>query len=406
LKILIVSPSLPAPVSGGRTRVFNFIKQLSTRHEISSISFLRPADETYVGQIKPFCEELELVPVEEFATAGKWRNRVRGWREILFSSQPRYVQTFPVEEMRKPLRKLLQAGEYDVVAFEQLFLVELKSELDNLPSVLIEQNVESDIVAMRMEQADNPIHRLRDRLIWQRLVQFERLWLRQFSLCVAVSQRDADRIGELAPGRSVIVVPNGVDSGHFKAKGNDRDRSTVLFFGSLSYEPNIDGLIWFCHEVWPQVYAALPGVEFEIVGLRPGPRITSLVDLPGVRLIGFVDDIRQKLWTTTITVVPLRRGGGTRLKILEAMAASCPVISTTIGAEGLEIEDGKHLQIANSPKEFIEKTIALLQSPEKCVDMAHAGRELILEKYDWQVLAPRLEYALEKSIEIQKSRTM
>jgi glycosyltransferase involved in cell wall biosynthesis len=403
LKILVISPSIPAPVSGGRTRVFNLIKQLSERHEISSISFLRPSDKQYVGLIKPFCDALVLVETEDFASAGKWRNRALGWSQILFSSEPRYVRTFPVEEMREPLRHLLDEKEFDVVVFEQLFLVELLPELNDLPTLLIEQNVESDIAARRMAQASNPVHKLRDRLNWQRLVQFERHWLSKFPVCVAVSQKDADRIKEIASGRTVIVVPNGVDTAYFSAKGGDRDPDTVLFFGSLSYEPNIDGLIWFCSEIWPHVRSALPGAVFEIVGLRPGPRISPLADLPGVRLTGFVKDIRQKLWSSTITAVPLRRGGGTRLKILEAMAASCPIVSTTIGAEGLEVEDDKHLYIADTQKEFVDKTIALLQSPEKRSELARAGSDLVAKEYDWKALTPRLEYAMDKAIEVHKS---
>ncbi|MGB3715262.1 MAG: glycosyltransferase family 4 protein [Candidatus Promineifilaceae bacterium] len=405
MKILFISPTFPVPISGGRTRLYNIIKQLSIRHEVSLISFLQPSDQDYIGQIEPFCENLELVQIEDYASAGKWRNRVRGWGQILLSNRPKYVQTFPVEEMRHPLRRMLEDRAYDVVGFEQLFLVELKSELHNIPSLLIEQNIESDISARRMQQADNPVHKLRDRLIWQRLVQFERHWLRQFPVCVAVSPHDADRIGELAPAQSVIVVPNGVDCEYFDAESNDRSLNTVLFFGSLSYQPNIDAVIWFCHEVWPHVHSALPDIEFEIVGLQPGPRIARLADLPGVHLTGFVPDIRQKLWSSSLSVVPLRIGGGTRIKILEAMAASCPVVSTAIGAEGLEVEDGKHLQIANSGKEFIDKTVELLKSPDKRAKLAQAGRELTVEKYDWQVLAPRLEYALAKTIEIYATTT-
>jgi glycosyltransferase involved in cell wall biosynthesis len=305
--------------------------------------------------------------------------------------------------MRRPLRRLLKGRDYDVVAFEQLFLVDLKSEVDGIPSLLIEQNIESDVAARRMQQADNPIHNLRDRLIWQRLVQFERHWLGQFSVCVAVSPHDADRIGELAPSVLVIIVPNGVDCAEFSAENNNRSSNTVLFFGSLSYQPNIDALNWFCHEVWPHIHAASPEFEFEIVGLRPGRRITRLADLPGIRVTGFVPDIRQKLWSSALCVAPLRIGGGTRIKILEAMAASCPVVSTSIGAEGLEVEDGKHLQIADSQEGFVEKTIDLLRSPEKRAKLAQAGRELTVEKYDWQMLAPHLEYALAKSMEIYES---
>jgi glycosyltransferase involved in cell wall biosynthesis len=167
----------------------------------------------------------------------------------------------------------------------------------------------------------------------------------------------------------------------------------LLFFGTLSYGPNADGLVWFCEQVLPRVRQSKPDVRLEVVGLDPPPRVTALGRLPGVQVTGFVPDIRPKLWSATMCVVPLLAGGGTRLKILEALAAGCPVISTTVGAEGLELMDGKHLLIADDPEEFARDVVALLESDALRHRLADAGRRAVAEKYDWQEIAPRLEAA-------------
>lgn len=395
MRILLITPTLPVPISGGRTRLFNLIRHLAGRHEFSVLSFIQPSEPPLLSDLEPYCQQIELVRWEGFQPLGHWRNRLQGWGRLLFSRRPSYAQTFPLDRMRPVLRQLVQAQAFEVVAFEQLFLVELLDEIEakGLPTLLVEQNVESDIARKTYARAGNPVHKVRDWLTWRKLLAFEQHWVRRFPLCVAVSERDAALLRGMAPATQVHIVPNGVDSQSFAPPGNQRDPKTLLFFGTLSYGPNVDGLVWFCRQVLPAIRELRPDVRLDVVGLDPPPRVTALEQLRGVRVLGFVPDIRVKLWSATASVVPLHVGGGTRLKILEALAAGCPVISTTVGAEELDLVDGEHLLIADDPAKFARGILDLLGSDDQRHRLAESGRQFVVRRYDWQQIALSFESA-------------
>jgi glycosyltransferase involved in cell wall biosynthesis len=403
MHILFVAPTLPIPTSGGRTRLFNLVKQLAPRHEVSVISFIQPTETDLLPMVEPYCKRIELVPFEGFKPLGKWRNRLQGWSRILFSRRPQYAYTFPVERMRSPLRRLLASQAFDVVVLHHLFVVELADELDNTPAILAEDNVEHGIAQKSYAQAQNPVHWLRDWLTWRKLLTYERHWVQRFPICVAVSEHEAAMLHDMSPETQVYVVPNGVDIQSFAPCHNSRAPETLLFFGTLSYGPNVEGLVWFCREVLPKVRASRPNVRLEVVGLNPPPEVTELGRLPRVHITGFVSDIRPKLWEATMCIVPLRVGGGTRLKVLEALAAGCPVVSTTLGAEGLSLIDGEHLVIADTPEEFAQRTVILLESSDLRHGLAEAGRRAIAQQYDWRQIASQLETALIHAIQAHSS---
>jgi len=393
MKILIVTPTLPAPVSGGQTRLYNLVKQLSIKHELFVLSFVQPGEKGLLDDLTPFCKRVLVVPFDGFKPKGKWRNRLDGWTRILFDQRPRYVETFPVEQMRGSLRRLLTESAFDVVVFEQLFLVELSTEIHNTPMILVEQNVESDIALRAYRQKANAVHKMRDWLIFRKLVAYEQEWLPRFPVCVAVSGIDADRLRQLAPQTEVFVVPNGVDVGAFAPPRDDRQPDTLLFFGTLNYGPNLEGLLWFCREALPLVRNSVPDVRLRIVGKDPPPAVVDLKAVPGVELVGFVPDVRPELWSSTLSIVPLHRGGGTRLKILEALAAGCPVISTSVGAEGLHLIPDQDLLVADSAKDFAIKTIRLLEDPALRKQLAKNGRRAVTARYDWRSIARQMESA-------------
>jgi sugar transferase (PEP-CTERM/EpsH1 system associated) len=405
MRILFLTPILPIPTSGGRTRLYNLIRQLSDRHQVTVISFIQPSEHDMLPRVEPYCQRIELVPFEGFEPLGRWRNRFQGWRRILFSRRPRYADTFPVDSMRAPLQKLFESQVFDVIVFSHLYVAELMEKVGGIvPTILAEENVESDIAQESYVRAANPFHKLQDWLEWRKLLAFERRWVRRFPMCVAVSERDAAILQHMSPETQVHIVPNGVDSRSFAPRANQRDPQALLFFGTLSYGPNAEGLIWFCQEILPRVRQSRPDVKLEVVGLDPPPRVADLGRLPGVQVTGFVPDVRSKLWSATICVVPLLTGGGTRLKILEALAAGCPVISTTIGADGLSLVDGEHLLIADTPDQFAQGILALLESAELRRRLADAGREAVAQRYDWEQIALQLESACEQAVRQHRHR--
>jgi glycosyltransferase involved in cell wall biosynthesis len=300
--------------------------------------------------------------------------------------------------MRRPLSDLVAGGDIDVVVLHHLFVVELRDILGEVPTILAEDNVESGIARKAYARPSHPVHRLRNWLMWRKLLVFERRWIRRFKVCIAVSDQDADAIRRMSPNTEVHIVPNGVNISQFASRGSERSQRTLLFFGTLSYGPNADGITWFCREVLPRVRNRIPEVELDITGIDPTPRIRQLASQTGVNMVGYVPDIRERLWSATATVVPLHVGGGTRLKILEAMAAECPVISTSIGADGLGAIDGKHLLIADEAEAFANAIVTLFASPKMRREMAVLGRKFVSEHYDWRTITPKLDEACRRAI--------
>jgi glycosyltransferase involved in cell wall biosynthesis len=402
MHILFVTPNLPVPTSSARVRPFNLIKQLAVRHQVSVLSFIQPSEYSMLQTLEPYCQRIELVPLERFRHLNKWQNRLRGWLLLLFSSRPRALYTFPVKAMREPLQTLDRTSKVDVVHFEQLYLTELRSEVRALPAVLGEQNVEFQVIKNLQKASSNPIHKIRDELSWRKMYAFEKRWIQQFPVCLAVSEQDARVFRQVSGDTEIHVVTNGVDNQTFSPQGSGLGRRTdnVLFFGTLNYGPNKDGIKWFCQDIWPMIHSVEPDVELEIVGIDPPPDVTALGELPGVKITGFVPDIRRKLWSATLSIAPLRWGGGTRLKIIEALAAGCPMVSTSAGAEGLDLEDGKEILIADTADDFARAVIDLLQHPAKRAALSAAGQNSAAEKYDWSAIALRLEKAYSRAIEL------
>lgn len=402
MHILFVTPNLPVPTSSARVRPFNLIKQLATRHEVSVISFIQPGEHAKLPMLEPYCKQIELVPLDSFRHLGPWQNRMQGWFHLLLSARPRTLRTFPIERMQQPLRRLALTEEFDVAHFEQLYLVELLPEVGDLPAVLGEQNVEFQVAKNLQQVSSNPVHRVRDGLSWKKMLAFETYWVKRFAVCVAVSEQDAALLRETSGHPEVQVVTNGVDCQSFApvAGGAKRRTDTVLFFGTLNYGPNRDGIVRFCRNSWPLVRAERPEARLEIVGIDPPPDVRALGELPGVVFTGFVPDIRTKLWTATMSIAPLRWGGGTRLKIVESLAAGCPVVSTSAGVEGLELADGQEIRIADRPEDLAQAILDLMNDPDKRAMLSWEGRRAVAEKYDWKSSARQLELAYERAIRL------
>jgi glycosyltransferase involved in cell wall biosynthesis len=189
-----------------------------------------------------------------------------------------------------------------------------------------------------------------------------------------------------------------VDTDHFRPVASPRNRSLV-FTGAMDYPPNVDAVLWFCREVWPIVRRRDPALRLEVVGRTPDARVRALNGEAGVRVTGEVSDVRIHLAQSSVVVVPLRAGAGTRLKILEAMAMGCPVVSTTLGAEGLDVEDGSDILLADTPTAFAGAIESLLQSPATASRLGDAGRRLAVGRYDWQHCLRPLEILYERLLE-------
>jgi len=395
MRILWVTPMLPGMTGGGQKRNLNLIKIAAAKHDVSVLSLIQPGEDVRVPFLEPFCRRIELVPFQPFVPQGKWHNRLTGWSRLLFDPRPQYARTFPVETMQEPLKRLMRELNPDLVFFAHLHTAELLPAAGDVPAILSEHNAEFEIIRRQQAAAGNLIHRFRDDLAWKKLLAFERYWIRRFPVCLAVSQRDAGILGELTDGKTRIqVVPNGIENAFF-APTNDSTsemRSSIIFVGTMSYQPNADAAIYFCREIWPLIRQAKPDATLTIIGSKPAPEVLALQGLPGVTVTGFVEDTRPYYWQATTSVVPLRIGGGTRHKILESMAAGCPVVSTTLGAEGLDLKPDRDLLVADRPADFAACVVRLLLDTAQRDRLAQAGRQTA-KLYDWSRVADSLEGA-------------
>jgi glycosyltransferase involved in cell wall biosynthesis len=211
---------------------------------------------------------------------------------------------------------------------------------------------------------------------------------------IAVSDADADALRQLDPALKVHVIPNGVDTADYQRETVvpiELPSNSLVFTGTMDFRPNVDAVLWFAREVWPSVKAAIPDAHLVIVGQRPHVRLNVLENDPLIIITGGVEDARPYIAGATVVVIPLRMGGGTRLKLLEAFALQAPVVSTTLGAEGFDVTSGQELLLADDAGSFAQSIVELINDRARATALGQAGRSLAVDRYDWQRIVPMFE---------------
>ncbi|HKE26981.1 MAG TPA: glycosyltransferase [Bryobacteraceae bacterium] len=313
---------------------------------------------------------------------------------------PFSVLNYTRPEMSTAIADHFRKQRFDIVLLEGVhlggYLSQLRS-LDARPLVVCDwHNVESEILERYSRGANGGLRRAYARLTAKRLEQYERWFVNQCDMHIAVSERDAEVLrrsyGAKVP---VVVVENGVPLEYFsRVESDSRERFRVLFSGAMDYHANVEAAVWFALEAWPSIHAARPQAVFTIVGRNPSSAVRALGSQPGIEVTGTVPEVRPYYKEALVAVVPLRVGGGTRIKILEAMAAGVPVVSTALGAEGLVAAPGEHYVRADSSREIATAVTDLLANPSKAGCFVSAGRDLVRRRYDWTFLGDRLADAL------------
>lgn len=374
--------------TGGKLRSFNLLRQLSSRLDLCFVSYGdRQHTPDYPERIA------EVLPGSRFIVA----DDLPGWREVALApvlrsartGAPLNVTRFASAAVRRQLDAWLRAERFDVVLCDFLTPTLCLPELAGVTTVLFEHNVESAVWARRARTIPPGPKRLLYEWEARATLRWERRMLRRFDRTLAVSEADRDELMALAPGARVDVVETGVDVAAFRPEVPvTRSEKVVIFLGSMDWQPNEDGVIWFVEEVWPAVRAAVPGAVFRIVGRRPTPRVLAL-RAPDIEVTGDVVSVVPHLAEAALTVVPLRAGGGTRLKIFEAMAAGAPVVSTTLGAEGLPVTPGRDIVIADHAAPLAEAVAGMLRNRDRREQVAAAAHRTA-ETHDWSQIAARL----------------
>jgi polysaccharide biosynthesis protein PslH len=261
-----------------------------------------------------------------------------------------------------------------------------------VPLVLDELEVSSITDAARRAS----FFRLRALLTWLKLSFYLRRALPRFAACTVVSDHERANVQSLAPSyRKVEVLPNAVDLSDYDDVFGTPRRNTLVFSGAVTYRPNHDAVLYFIKEIYPRILASVEDVTLRVTGDVSGVDPSTLPRSRGLEYTGHVKDIRPVVANSWVSVVPIRLGGGTRLKIIESMALGTPVVSTSKAAEGLEVADGVNILIADEPEEFAAKVVRLLESPELRRKLAAGGRHLVTSKYNWRTTGQRLDALIE-----------
>lgn len=402
MRILWLKSDLLLPLDkGGKLRTWHLMRQLARHHAITFLSYADPGHSPDdVEGMREVASEVITVPRRD-AAKGTWRFYLDAARHLL-DPRPYAVAKYESSAYRRAVADVLSRTAFDLVVCDFLPPIVNMPERLTCPAVLFTHNVEAEIWRRHAETATGTVKRLLYAVQHRRMLRFERNALARFDGVLAVSDADRETFERLYAGTArhpIHVVPTGVDTEYFAPPAREVGASpatsrTLVFTGSMDWLPNEDAMQFFCKEILPLIRAEEPEVRLEIVGRAPTPAVQRLADGAGVQVTGRVPDVRPFMRDAAVYIVPLRIGGGTRLKIFEAMAMGKAVISTTVGAEGLPVTAGEHLLLADEPRAFARGVVRLLRDVDRRRALEQAARELVLARYDWSVVAGDLEEAL------------
>lgn len=400
MQILMLTPQLPYPPHQGTTlRNFNLIAGLSRRHRIHLISFTTPDDNLDQAEpLKQACEAIHTVP-QPVRTLGQ-----RLWT-TLSSALPDMAHRLASPTLQSTLERVLREERFDVVELEGIemtpylptLLEHARTQAGRCCLVFDDHNAEyvlqKRIFEMDVRQPRRWPGAIYSFIQWQKLKRYEAWVCSHADVVAAVSDVDAQALGRIVPGLRVAVIPNGVDIAHYAgfAGHGSLPPNSLVFVGKMDFRPNVDAVLWFARRVLPLVQERVPDACCYIVGQRPHRRLDGLRGQPGVVITGRVPDVRPYVAGATVYVIPLRSGGGTRLKVLEAMAMRRPIVSTSMGCDGFPVESGREVILADEPEAFADQVVELLGDPERRSALGEAGFQFAAARYDWSIIVPRLE---------------
>jgi sugar transferase (PEP-CTERM/EpsH1 system associated) len=379
MRVAFFTPYLPYPPdAGGKIRSYYLLQALALRLEVDLFTVYDgdgPSRKD-VEALQKHCREVVLFRLER-----TWRTRDRIWRTI--SPIPRSVSYFCTPASLAQAEKRLREGGYDAVIADELSMTPYAELTAEVPRLIMRQKVDSAHYREMARARIWGIEKALDLIEATQLRRYERIKMPLFQAFLACSRQDAALIRRDAPGIPAVVIANGADLSQFTPP--DRPRAaepTLLYVGSMHYYPNVDAVQFFFQEVYETIRREVPGVRVQIVGHNPPPPIQELARLPGVEVTGSVPDVRPYYGRATVFIVPLRLGGGTRLKVVEAMAMQLPVVSTTVGAEGLDTHPGENILIADDAASFAANVLRLLTDADLSARLASGGQALA-RRYDW-----------------------
>lgn len=381
--ILMLTPYLPyPPISGGRSRTYNLLKWLARDYRVTLVCFARPEEKQY--DLSPLGGLCELITINRNSSPSTFKAAILS----LTSLKPITMRLYTSREYRGTIRRLLRVKLFDLIHVESFYMLQNLPPQLPVPVLLSEPAIEY-VAWWRHARVAKPIYqRPAIALEAVKMRFFEPAAWGQATIVGVMSDVDEGVVRHVLPAVATRMTPNGVDIDYFKPlpMTGRRAPETAVFMGDYKYFPNTDAVLYFVREIMPLIRAQRPNFTLELLGKDPSPEIVALGSNPssGIFVRGLVEDTRPYLHGATMFICPLRSGSGTRFKILEALACGCPVVSTSLGAEGLGAVDGRHLLIADTPRAFADAILKLITQPEEAARIGRHGRNWVVERHSWQ----------------------
>lgn len=392
MKILVIYPYVPWPLDRGTfQRTFHLLKRIATRHDVDFVAFSEPdqSEDAKKSVFEEFCSSVEFLPFQH----PEWQKL---FPHRLLNPLPSNVQHWQQDEIAEFIDEKVESGSYDMVHLCDLVLMPyIYKHRDKVPFVVDRSRVDLQFQFMEHQNIE---FSTRQKLL--RYESYAKLWFYERKLAKATLQEIVcgpddktfihNRVDRNAP---VLVVANGVDLEYFHPDTVDDQRDedpSIMFCGAMDYSPNVDALKWFFEDVYAQLIKRVPTLKILIVGRSPIPEIQAYVSLKGVTVTGGVPDVRPYYRRAWLQIVPLRIGGGTRLKIVESLAIGTPVVSTSIGAQGLDLEHGRQILLADDAAAFVDETVKALEDGALRSSLELEGLKVANERFGWPAIGDRL----------------
>ncbi|AKJ63901.1 glycosyltransferase [Kiritimatiella glycovorans] len=392
MTVLVLSPFFPYPPKfGGGVRVYHLMRQLAREHRLLLLCYHDGEAVRDRGDMDTLCERVEGIPHKPSSKRllqARSLFSTRSFQELNHFSVPMQTAIDRVCAEENPDLILVEFAQMGCFRFPE-----------GIPLVIDEHNVEYDLIRRMAGDGGGAMRRIFNVVEAAKFKRRELEWVGEAALTLVTSDRDGDLLKSEVPGLETALITNGVDCDDFAPpEEREIEPDSLVFVGATHYYPNEDGIHFFMREVYPRLAAQRPGLKVYLVGGRPPPAVAQYASA-NVEVTGFVDDVRPYMWSSSVFIVPLRMGGGTRFKVVEAMASGVPVVSTRLGAEGIPLEQGRHALLADRPEEFASAVTELLDDRGKAERLKEEGLRFVREHFDWSVIGDRLNRAVKRVVE-------
>lgn len=387
MKILFISYDFPYPPTGGSiSRDYNLIKQLSKHHELYWINrtIRGKIKQEYIDEMKKYFKDIRIEEWDYSQNRG-------AFLKSLVTETPYIIRRFESEEMKNIVSETINRNKFDLILCDHIYLVQYIPDSITGKIPVIPNNEDCGFTYYkRMTENSGIVRSVYAGSQWKKLLNYEISVLKKYNVYITTSEKEKESISEYYDKAEIGVIENGVDTEFFSERQRKDFNPNIIFTAWFKYYPNAIAAIDFVNNIFPKIKKEIPDLKFYIVGKEPPEKVKNLAKTEGVIVTGYVDDVRDYLANADAAVIPLQIGGGTRLKILEAMSMKIPVVSTALGAEGLEVENEKNILIAETDKDFALKVVRIMKDKKLSKKLSDNGKLLAFHKYNWDIIGEKL----------------